>query len=73
MVNNDMNKMVESLSDTANQIGKFLNTMQSQLTPEQKAELDKALGADGNFAKQMTKAQVELTDAMSKLNNFSKK
>ncbi len=72
-VNNDMSKMVESLNDTAKQIGNFLNTVQSKLTPEQRAELDNALGADGNFAKQMTRANSELANAIDKLNNISKK
>lgn len=70
---NNAGQMVEALNQAATQIGNFLTQVQGQLTPEAKAELDKALGGDGALAQEMAKANAGLKDAMEKLNNFSKK
>jgi hypothetical protein len=63
-------EMINSLMNTAKQINKFLGGVQDKLSPEQKAEFDKLLGADGEFAKQMKKTQDGLSDAMKKMNDF---
>lgn len=70
MDNNNMNEMLNSLGETANQIGLFFTNVKENLSEEQKAELDKQLGGAGGFNSQMNRVSNDLSNALKDLNNF---
>lgn len=66
---NNTSNILNSLGNTAQQLGDFLNNIQKTLNPEQKAELDKEM--KGNFAKEMNKVQSDISKAIEDINNFN--
>lgn len=68
---NNLNEMLSSLGETANQIGLFFSNVKNNLSEEQKAELDKQLGGNGAFNTEMNKVSNDLGKALNDLKNFN--
>lgn len=67
---NNVSDVLGSLGETASSVSTFLNALQTSLTPEQKAELDKRLGGNNAYADTMKKAQNDLTKALLDIQKF---
>jgi hypothetical protein len=63
--------MLNSLSNTANELSKFLVNVQRNLSPDQRAAVEKELGGSAAFNSQMGNLQKDLTNAMKDINKFT--
>lgn len=66
----NINNLISSLGDTANQIGSFMNHIKNNLTPEQQAAIEKELGGLDKVNEKLAQAQKEVQKAQAAFTNI---